>query len=117
MEAVKAPGNAPGNGDYDPYSLPDFDTDFITNDELETFAQALAAPTTAPVIALNDWRPVHQKIKKPKRRKATRRSKDETREGFVYTIVYWPLLFFVLGWIIFLFIAYASLSHFIKPVP
>ncbi len=106
MEAVKPGRDRPGKGQYDPYSLPDFDTDFITNDELEAFAQALTAPTTAPVIALNDWRPVHQKIKKPKRRKVPRRSKDETREGFVYTIVYWPLLFFVLGWIVFLFIAY-----------
>ena len=106
MKEVKPASTRPGKGEYDPYSLPDFDTDFITKDELEAFAQALAAPTTAPVTALNDWRPVHQKIKKPKRRKSSRRSKDETREGFVYSILYWPLLFFVLGWIVFLFIAY-----------
>ena len=34
------------------------------------------------------------------------RSTDETREGFVYAILKWPLLVFVFGWIIFLFIAY-----------
>ena len=106
MSTVKPVDDHPTKGEHDPASLPDFDIDFITDDELAAFAQALAAPTSAPVTALNDWRPVHQKIKKPKRRKSTRRSKDETREGFVYTIVYWPLLFFVLGWIVFLFAAY-----------
>jgi Domain of unknown function (DUF3336)/Patatin-like phospholipase len=104
--AAKGKGWGPGKDEYDPSSLPDFDTDFITNDELDAFAQALAAPTTVPVTALNDWRPIHQKIKKPKRRKVPKRSKDETREGFVYTLLHWPLLFFVLGWIVFLFIAY-----------
>jgi Domain of unknown function (DUF3336)/Patatin-like phospholipase len=93
-------------GQYDPHSLPDFENDFITADELEAFSQALTAPATTPVTALNDWRPIHQKIKKVKRRKVPRRTKDETREGFVYTLLYWPLLFIVLGWIIFLFIAY-----------
>jgi hypothetical protein len=93
-------------GEYDPFTLPDFDKTFITRDELEAFAQALEAPTTAPVTALNDWGPVYQKIKKLKRRRTPRRSKDETREGWVYSVLYYPLLIFVLGWIIFLFGAY-----------
>ena len=90
------------NRPYDPHGLPDFEIDFISNDELEAFSNALAAPTTTPVTALNDWRPIRQKIKKAKRRREARRTKDETREGFVYTLLYYPLLFGVLSWIIFL---------------
>lgn len=90
------------NSQYDPHSLPNFDTEFISPEELQTFSEALNAPTTTPVTALNDWRPIHQKIKKAKRRKEPRRTKDETREGFVYSILYYPLLFGVLGWIVFL---------------
>ena len=90
------------NSQYDPHSLPNFDTEFISSEELQAFSEALNAPTTTPVTALNDWRPIHQKIKKAKRRREARRTKDETREGFVYSILYWPLLFGVLGWIVFL---------------
>lgn len=68
---------------FDPEQLPDFRNDFVSEDDLRAFAAALEAPQANPVIALNDWKPVHQKIKKRgQRRKA--RSKDETREGFVY---------------------------------
>ena len=91
---------------YDPHALPDFETDFIGEQELEAFAEALTAPSTRPVTALNDWRPIHQKIKKTKRRREPRRTKDETREGFVYNLLYFPLLFGVLAWIVFLFSAY-----------
>lgn len=87
---------------YDPHSLPDFDKDFINSQELQAFSDALTAPTTTPVTALNDWRPIHQKIKKAKRRREPRRTKDETREGWVYSVLYYPFLFVVLGWIIFL---------------
>ena len=94
--------------DFDPHTLPDFENDFISQADLDAFTDALAAPETSAVIALNDWKPVHQKIKrksKLKRRK-TNRSKDETREGFVYTILKWPLFLFVGGWIVGLFISY-----------
>ena len=91
---------------YDPYSLPDFDNEFITPEELEAFAKALTAPTTAPVTALNDWRPIHQRIKRSKKRKVPRRSKDETREGFSYSIFYWPVLLGLSVWIGVLFFAY-----------
>jgi hypothetical protein len=87
---------------YDPHSLPDFETDFISPEDLQAFSNALDAPATTPVTALNDWRPIHQKIKKARRRREPRRSKDETREGFVYNVLHYPLLFVVLGWIIFL---------------
>jgi hypothetical protein len=90
----------PNDDQYDPRSLPDFETDFITAEELQAFSDALTAPTTTPVTALNDWKPIHQRIKKSKRRREPRRSKDETREGFVYSLLYYPLLFAVLGWIV-----------------
>ena len=114
-----------GRGEYDPYKLPDFDDDFISSEDLEEFAKALAAPETAPaaVTALNDWKPVYQKVRRKSRphRKAQKRSTDETREGFVYTILKYPLLFLVFGWIIALFISYNitrlyifSYEHFIS---
>lgn len=93
--------------EWDHRNLPDYDTEFTSQEDLNAFAEALAAPTTSPVVALNDWRPIHQKIKKNRsRRKPSKRSKDETREGFVYSILHYPLLIGVLGWIVFLFIAY-----------
>lgn len=94
--------------EWDPYNLPDFENDFVTKEELEAFAKALSAPAVASVTALNDWRPIHQKIKKnrTRRKNAAVRSKDETREGFVYALLRYPLLLGVLGWIIFLFTAY-----------
>jgi predicted acylesterase/phospholipase RssA len=100
----------PNKGEYDPYALPDFAEDFISEQDLDAFAQALTAPETAPaaVTALNDWRPVYQKVRRKSRprRKTPKRSTDETREGFVYTVLKYPLLFLVFGWIIVLFIAY-----------
>ncbi|EXJ88162.1 patatin-like phospholipase domain-containing protein [Capronia coronata CBS 617.96] len=96
-----------GDRSYDPSNLPDYETDFISQADLDSFAQALSAPTTEPLTALNDWGPVHQKVKKTRaRRKSPRRSKDETREGFVYTLLYYPLLFVVCGWIVVLFVIY-----------
>jgi hypothetical protein len=94
------------NSQFDPHQLPDFETEFLKEGELEAFAEALSAPTTTPVTALNDWRPIHQRIKKARKRRQPRRSKDETREGFVYSLLYWPLLVVVLGWIIVLFFFY-----------
>lgn len=90
---------------YDPSQLPDINEDFISQADIDAFASALAAPTNQPVVALNDWKPVHQKIKKSRQRKKAR-TKDETREGFVYTLLRYPLLLVVLGWIVFLFIVY-----------
>lgn len=45
---------------YDPYVLPDFDTEFISQDDLDAFRQALSAPAAVSVTALNDWRPIHR---------------------------------------------------------
>lgn len=91
--------------DFDPNSLPDYNTDFISQDDLDAFVAALEAPSNTPVTALNDWKPVHQKVRKSRQRKKAR-TKDETREGFVYALLRYPILLGVLGWIIFLFIVY-----------
>ena len=93
---------------FDPTTLPDFDTEFIDKADIEEFAKALNAPETSTVVALNDWRPVHQRVKRkrPKPRKKPRRTTDETREGFVYGILKWPLLLIVAGWILFLTSSY-----------
>ena len=95
---------------FDPSTLPDFDTEFIDKADIDEFAKALNAPETSPVTALNDWRPVHQRVKRKraKPRKNPRRTArtDETREGFVYSILKWPLLLVVFGWILFLTCSY-----------
>ncbi|KAI9823896.1 MAG: hypothetical protein M1832_002214 [Thelocarpon impressellum] len=105
---------------YDSSLLPDFDTQFVSQADLDEFAHALAAPdpladdaatasAAAPqsafITALNDWRPVHQRVRgrrKPgaARRRPPKRGRDETREGFVYTLLKWPLLIVVFAWII-----------------
>lgn len=110
---------------YDFTLLPDYDNDFIGEADLDEFARALAAPETSPsqddlassnngssslfITALNDWRPVHQRVRRSKTRKKRRspsRGKDETREGFVYILLKWPLLFVVFGWLLFLSVSY-----------
>lgn len=93
---------------FDPSTLPDFDTEFIGKADIEEFAKALNAPETSPLVALNDWRPVHQRVKRRRARprKKPRRTTDETREGFVYSLLKWPLLLVVSGWILFLTCSY-----------
>jgi predicted acylesterase/phospholipase RssA len=103
--------------------LPDYNNDFINEDDFNEFAKALAAPENSPstedlsapqpearkfFTALNDWRPIHQRVRRRKKSIApSGRGKDETREGFVYVLLKWPLLLVVLGWLLFLSIAYA----------
>ena len=95
---------------FDPSTLPDFDTEFIDKTDIDEFAKALNAPETSPVVALNDWRPIYQRVKRKraKPRKKPRRSTDETREGFVYSILKWPFLLVVSGWILFLACSYIT---------
>lgn len=85
---------------FDPAGLPDYDNDFIDQDDLHRFEKALNAPEASPLVAINDWRPINQRVRKTRgRRKAPKRSKDETREGVLYTVLKWPLLLFVFAWI------------------
>ena len=127
---VSATGESPFPQDaYNFELLPDHDNDLVNETSIIAFANALTgsddavkSPDTASPIqnkpapfitALNDWRPIRQRVRKdqprPKRKKRRkpRRGKDETREGFVYTLLKWPLLLFVLTWIICLAAAYA----------
>lgn len=88
---------------FDFTKIPDFDTEFIHKEDLDAFVKAINAPESSPLIALNDWRPIYQRVRRKGakgRRKKPKYSKDETREGFVYTIIKWPLLLVVLAWII-----------------
>ncbi|KAF1942189.1 patatin-domain-containing protein [Clathrospora elynae] len=106
---------------FDLTLLPDGDNDFIDEDHFVAFARALAAPENSPstddltappperthFTALHDWRPIHQRVRRKKKSKTPpRRGKDETREGFVYVLLKWPLLVVVLGWLLFLSITY-----------
>ncbi|TKA69726.1 Patatin-like phospholipase domain-containing protein [Cryomyces minteri] len=105
---------------YDFTQIPDYDNDFVVDDDFAEFAKALSAPenasasqddlTTPPTVfitALNDWRPINQRVRgrrkgSSKKRRPPRRGKDEAREGFVYTLLKWPLLGVVFGWIVLL---------------
>ncbi|KAK2785635.1 hypothetical protein FQN52_008322 [Onygenales sp. PD_12] len=88
--------------------LPDFHTTFIKDSELKQFERALSAPEALPLIAINDWRPIHQRVRKPGTRRKTKsqRTVDETREGYLYTLLKWPLLSLVMVWILTLSILY-----------
>ena len=95
---------------YDPRGLPDFDIEFITHNDLHAFEEALDAPESSPVVALNDWRPVQQRVKRKnersKRRKPRRRRRDETREGYFYALLQWPFFLVCFAWLAGLGIAY-----------
>ncbi|RJE24649.1 patatin-like phospholipase domain-containing protein [Aspergillus sclerotialis] len=82
----------------DPTGLPDFDREFINPDDLRQFENALNAPAASPLIAINDWSPIHQRVR-TSHRKRPRRTKDETREGVLYTFLKWPFLITVFAWI------------------
>jgi predicted acylesterase/phospholipase RssA len=103
--------------DFDVTKLPDYDREFVSEDDITAFTNALNAPETSPsqddltslepgathplfITALNDWKPVRQRV----RRK--RRGTDETREGYLYSLLKWPLLFFVFAWILLLGTSY-----------
>lgn len=105
------PINNVSDAAYDPSTLPDFYTEFINDADIDAFAKALNAPESSQLVALNDWRPIHQRVRRKgarPRKKSTKTRKDETREGVVYTILKWPLLLLVLGWIVALTLSYLT---------
>lgn len=76
------------------------------------FRQTLSLTQQQPplfISAQNDWAPVNEKVRRPSRggggEKTTpaprpllgERTKDETREGYLYTLLKWPLFLGVLG--------------------
>lgn len=99
---------------YDPAGLPDYDCDFIQPNELDQFENALNAPEASPLVAINDWRPINQRVRKSRgRRKTPKRSKDETREGVLYSVLKWPFLFIVFAWLIVLSFGYVLVRVYI----
>jgi hypothetical protein len=117
---------------YDESLLPDFYREFISETDLEAFAAALSAPDPSPltddltsssrnsslfITAQSDWAPVHPTSRlagkgkrrggeRKKRRGPQRRSRDETREGYLYTLLKWPLLAIVGAWVVGLAVTY-----------
>ncbi|KAK4106535.1 patatin-domain-containing protein [Parathielavia hyrcaniae] len=92
-----------------------------------TYQQSLSRrPSTSSLLftAQNDWAPVHEKVirdkgttpskGKKKKYKKKARSKDETREGYLYSLLKWPFLFFVLTWILGLGVAYLATRTYIS---
>lgn len=83
------------------------------------------------ITAQSDWAPVHQKVvrsgaggagrkrsdkRRHKRAKATRpgrRTTDETREGYLYSLLKWPFLLFVGCWVIGLALAYVLTRYYV----
>jgi hypothetical protein len=83
-------------------------------DMLGKSRQSLTSPSQQSlfITAQNDWAPVNKRIKparrkgEKRRRKPPRRSKDETREGYLYTLLKWPFLSTVIAWVAGLGISY-----------
>lgn len=76
------------------------------------------------ISARNDWAPVHEKVRRSRnsgaqsarkiRSKKKARSKDETREGYFYSILKWPLLLIVGGWLLGLSLMYLATRVYIS---
>jgi hypothetical protein len=73
------------------------------------------------ITAANDWAPVHERVKPRRGRRRAggrarktveavvgKRSKDETREGYLYGLLKWPFLLIVGAWILGLGVAYLA---------
>jgi hypothetical protein len=101
--ALSAPDDLPGtNGLNSPVSA-----SRSSFDSLGKSRQSLTSPSQQSlfITAQNDWAPVNKRVK-PARRKGEKqrpkpsiRSKDETREGYVYTLLKWPFLAIVVAWV------------------
>ncbi|QKX53376.1 uncharacterized protein TRUGW13939_00454 [Talaromyces rugulosus] len=99
----------PNPNPNDPACLPDYETEFLTTEELHQFEKALNTPDAESLVALNDWRPIRQRVRRPfRRRQKTRpqRTTDETREGVLYTVLKYPFLVIVFGWLFVLSLTY-----------
>ncbi|KAG0642015.1 acyl transferase/acyl hydrolase/lysophospholipase [Tuber brumale] len=97
--------------------LPDFNTDFVDEADIAAFERAVNAPDATDedfITALNDWKPIKQRIRRKRPKKQPRRGKDETREGFVYQLLKWPLLTIVFAWILILSILYMMTRFYVS---
>lgn len=95
---------------FNPSTIPDFHVDFIKDGEIAAFAAALQAPESSKISSVSDWKPVNSQIRRQKR---PQRSKDETREGFVYNLLKWPLFLLLLVWILSLALSYFILRMYV----
>ncbi|KAL8285205.1 hypothetical protein RB597_002350 [Gaeumannomyces tritici] len=91
-----------------------------------------AFPTQQPmfITAQSDWAPVHEKVvgsgqqrrkgsssRRRRRSRAAppgRRTRDETREGYLYALLKWPFLLIVGAWIVGLAIGYMATRAYIS---
>ncbi|CAZ85076.1 unnamed protein product [Tuber melanosporum] len=97
--------------------LPNFDTDFVNEADIAAFERAINAPDATDedfITALNDWKPIKQRIRRKRPKMRPRRGKDETREGFVYQLLKWPLLTIVFAWILILSILYTMTRFYVS---
>ena len=88
--------------DFDPTVIPDQDNELYSEADIAAFEKALSTPQASPIVALNDWKPIRQRLrrrKKSKRRNQSERTRDESREGFLYEVLRWPFLLITFGWI------------------
>lgn len=102
--------NGSSDASFDPSNIPDSHVEFIKDGEIAAFAAALQAPESSKISSVSDWKPVHSQIS---RQKKPKRSKDETREGFVYNILKWPLFLLLLMWILSLALSYIILRIYV----
>lgn len=133
---------------YDESLLPDFHRQFVSEEHIQAFANALSAPDPSPssddllsqfstnghtptgrtgvessrnkvaggtsqsslfITAQNDWAPVtptrlggksRRRGERKKGKRVPQRSRDETREGYFYTLLKWPMLAIVSAWVV-----------------
>ncbi|OZJ03600.1 hypothetical protein BZG36_03693 [Bifiguratus adelaidae] len=87
--------------------LSEFDLEFVDWDHIEAFAKALrqnpdkdGPEQPEHIQAVTDWSPIHEKVKK--KRNGTSRGRNSKRkdlhagsQGFSYTLLRYPLMFFI----------------------
>ena len=83
-------------------------------------ASRRASNSSLFITARNDWAPVNEKVvrdketkRKKKRNSRKARSTDETREGYLYSLLKWPFLLIVGAWIMGLSVAYLAIRTYI----
>ncbi|KAG9240981.1 acyl transferase/acyl hydrolase/lysophospholipase [Calycina marina] len=105
--ALSAPDPSPSTGD--PRSPSPSTSARTSFDSSRTKLGGGASTSSLFITAQNDWAPVNSKKlkrkgerkgRKDKEKRKPQRSRDETREGYLYTLLKWPLLAIVGGWVI-----------------
>lgn len=97
-----------GNGVDTPRSLERMNSGTSSRERAQS-AQRRGSQTSLFITSKNDWAPVYERVKrksgsgktgrKVRKRKGLMRTTDETREGYLYSILKWPMLFVVIMWV------------------